>query len=217
MILYRTPGRSFTRPPRTSTMECSCRLCPTPGMYAVTSIWLVSRTRATLRSAEFGFLGVVVYTRVHTPRRWGLPLSAGVLVLPTLSSRPLRTSCWIVGTDSPCSLVLSLRRSCLLRGGAGSCSVLPAARGLGRPPRSGVSLLVLRTGPRFCRYGEVGRSGTRPARPRADRRHLARGTARGTPGTKNEATWAVLGASKRRPCGSPPVQTRCGRAPGDGM
>jgi len=28
--------------------------------YAVTSIWLVSRTRATLRSAEFGFFGVVV-------------------------------------------------------------------------------------------------------------------------------------------------------------
>src|SRR4051812_15279818 len=26
MILYRTPGRSFTRPPRTSTIECSCRL-----------------------------------------------------------------------------------------------------------------------------------------------------------------------------------------------
>src|SRR3954453_15514677 len=65
---------------------------------------LVRRTRATLRSAEFGFLGVVVYTRVHTPRRWGLPLSAGVLVLPTLSSRPLRTSCWIVGTASPSSV-----------------------------------------------------------------------------------------------------------------
>src|SRR3984957_18912311 len=32
---------------------------------------LVSRTRATLRRAELGFLGVVVYTRVHTPRRWG--------------------------------------------------------------------------------------------------------------------------------------------------
>ena len=41
-------------------MECSCRLWPTPGMYAVTSIWLVSFTRATLRSAEFGFFGVVV-------------------------------------------------------------------------------------------------------------------------------------------------------------
>ena len=30
---------------------------------------LVSRTRATFRKAEFGFLGVVVYTRVHTPLR----------------------------------------------------------------------------------------------------------------------------------------------------
>ena len=57
-----------------------------------------SRTRATLRSAEFGFLGVVVYTRVHTPRRWGEPFSAGVLFLLTLSVRPLRTNCWIVGT-----------------------------------------------------------------------------------------------------------------------
>src|SRR5437868_786898 len=78
-------------------MECSCRLCPTPGMYAVTSIWLVSRTLATLRSAEFGFLGVVVYTRVHTPRRCGLSLRAGVLFFATLSWRPFRTSCWIVG------------------------------------------------------------------------------------------------------------------------
>src|SRR5215468_8207661 len=99
MILYRTPGRSFTRPPRTSTIECSWRLCPTPGMYAVTSIWLVSRTRATLRRAEFGFFGVVVYTRVHTPRRCGLPLRAAVFCLATLSWRPLRTSCWIVGID----------------------------------------------------------------------------------------------------------------------
>src|SRR5215207_2406959 len=79
-------------------------LWPTPGMYAVTSIWLLSFTRATLRSAEFGFLGVVVYTRVHTPRRWGLPFSAGVLVLPVFAWRPLRTSCWIVGTGSLRSL-----------------------------------------------------------------------------------------------------------------
>ena len=62
-------------------------------MYAVTSIWLVSLTRATLRSAEFGFFGVVVYTRVHTPRRCGLPFSAGVLVLLVFAWRPLRTSC----------------------------------------------------------------------------------------------------------------------------
>jgi hypothetical protein len=31
-------------------------------MYAVTSIWLVSRTLATFRSAEFGFFGVCVRT-----------------------------------------------------------------------------------------------------------------------------------------------------------
>src|ERR1700690_2617574 len=79
-------------------MECSWRLWPTPGMYALTSTPLVRRTRATLRSAEFGFLGVVVKTRVHTPRRWGAPLSAGVLVLDCLDARPLRTSCSIVGT-----------------------------------------------------------------------------------------------------------------------
>src|SRR5437588_7379372 len=58
---------------------------------------LVSLTRATLRRAEFGFLGVVVYTRVHTPRRWGAPLRAGVLVFVDFDSRPFRTSCWMVG------------------------------------------------------------------------------------------------------------------------
>src|SRR6201996_3075663 len=66
---------------------------------------LVRRTRATLRRAEFGFFGVVVYTRVHTPRRCGLPLRAGVLVLAVFSWRPFRTSCWIVGTESPSSRV----------------------------------------------------------------------------------------------------------------
>src|SRR5437868_1576589 len=67
-------------------------------MYAVTSWPLVSRTRATLRSAEFGFFGVFVYTRVQTPRRWGAPFSAGVDSLRRLDSRPLRTSCSMVGT-----------------------------------------------------------------------------------------------------------------------
>ena len=42
---------------------------------------LVSRTRATLRSAEFGFFGVWVYTRVHTPRFCGQDCSAGLAVL----------------------------------------------------------------------------------------------------------------------------------------
>src|ERR671938_659172 len=67
---------------------------------------LVSRTRATLRSAEFGFLGVVVYTRVHTPRRWGaatvflrpLPdFRPGVASFLVFGVRPLRTSWEVVG------------------------------------------------------------------------------------------------------------------------
>lgn len=69
----------MTRPPRTMTMECSCKLWPTPGMYAVTSMPLESRTRAIFRKAEFGFFGVVVVTLMHTPRLNGLPLSNVVL------------------------------------------------------------------------------------------------------------------------------------------
>src|SRR6478736_5222958 len=114
MMWYLTDGRSLTLPPRTSTTECSCRLCPMPGMYAVTSIWLVSRTRAILRSAEFGFLGVIVRTCRQTPRFWGAPgietwrcrrlfqflRIAGALILEILRWRPCRTSWLIVGTKT---------------------------------------------------------------------------------------------------------------------
>src|SRR5579871_1499616 len=89
-----------------------------PGMYAVTSSPLVRRTRATLRSAEFGFLGVTVLTCVHTPRRCGLPVTskvrvgrsgwpglgpvritrnARVLTFCSVFSRPRRTSWFMVG------------------------------------------------------------------------------------------------------------------------
>jgi hypothetical protein len=61
-------------------------------MYAPTSAPFVRRTRATLRSAEFGFLGVCVMTRVHTPRFCGAPASAGVFVFAFAAFRPLRTS-----------------------------------------------------------------------------------------------------------------------------
>src|SRR5687767_12841276 len=97
---------------------------------------LVRRTRATLRRAEFGFLGVVVYTRVHTPRRWGEPLSAGVLVLSTLSWRPLRTSWLIVGN------LFSVRRRNVLRLRAPPSGTPWSYRRL-RPPRSGVSKTAL--------------------------------------------------------------------------
>jgi hypothetical protein len=43
----------------------------------MTSKPLVRRTLATLRSAEFGFFGVVVYTRVHTPRLLRAALQRG--------------------------------------------------------------------------------------------------------------------------------------------
>src|SRR5829696_7382441 len=61
----------------------------------------VRRTRATLRSAELGFLGVWVNTRTHTPRFCGLSCSAGLLVLVMTLSRPFRTSWLIVGTVEP--------------------------------------------------------------------------------------------------------------------
>src|SRR4029077_7980773 len=111
-------------------MECSCRLWPTPGMYVVTSIEFVKRTRATLRSAEFGFFGVCVYTRMHTPRFSGQPANAGDFVLVRIPSRPIRTSCENVGTvfpllscpssrnPSPSVVILRLRRSCVVAEGS---------------------------------------------------------------------------------------------------
>jgi hypothetical protein len=61
-------------------------------MYAPTSMPFVSRTRATFRSAEFGFFGVCVITRVQTPRFWGAPRRAGVFIFALGVERPLRTS-----------------------------------------------------------------------------------------------------------------------------
>src|ERR1700761_654003 len=90
------------------TTECSCRLCPSPGMYDVTSRWLVRRTLATLRSAEFGFFGVVVYTRVQTPRFCGFCSIAGTLDLAFCGSRPLRTSWLIVGIEAFTFLAVTL-------------------------------------------------------------------------------------------------------------
>ena len=79
---------------------------------------LVSRTRATLRSAEFGFLGVTVYTRVQTPRFWGHFCRAGEDVLYFGALRPLRTNWLNVGTilaTSPrCRLPRPQRRACVV-------------------------------------------------------------------------------------------------------
>jgi len=45
-----------------------------------------------LRSAEFGFFGVVVYTRVHTPRFCGDPANAGTLLFAGIVPRPFLTN-----------------------------------------------------------------------------------------------------------------------------
>src|SRR5256886_2908243 len=89
-------------------------------------MWLVRRTRAIFRSAEFGFFGVIVRTMVQTPRFWGAPRrsstrrpflefqvvrSAGVSTFLPCGLRPLRTSCEIVGTFSPL-LVTRARTYC---------------------------------------------------------------------------------------------------------
>ena len=63
----------------------------------MTSYPFVRRTLATLRIAEFGFLGVRVMTWMQTPRRKGEPSKAGDLVLLLSLFRPLRTNWLIVG------------------------------------------------------------------------------------------------------------------------
>jgi hypothetical protein len=82
-------------------MECSWRLCPSPGIYAVTSNPLVSLTRATLRKAEFGFLGVEVYTRVHTPLLWGELFRAGVDIFLIIFFLPFLINWVMVGNLIP--------------------------------------------------------------------------------------------------------------------
>src|SRR6201996_4988017 len=67
----------------------------------MTSKPLVRRTRATLRSAEFGFFGVVVYTRVQTPRFCGLSCRAGTLSRALSGWRFLRINWLIVGIHTP--------------------------------------------------------------------------------------------------------------------
>src|SRR6188768_4033490 len=98
-----------------------------------------SRARAILRSAEFGFLGVIVRTCRQTPRFCGAPgmfswrwrrlfqflRMAGALILEILRWRPWRTSWLIVGTNSTPGSSLSLVGGSGLRAGlAGSAARL---------------------------------------------------------------------------------------------
>jgi hypothetical protein len=66
-------------------------------MYAVTSMPFERRTRATLRSAEFGFFGVIVFTTVHTPRFCGHPCMAGCFGFERCGTRWALINWLIVG------------------------------------------------------------------------------------------------------------------------
>src|SRR5256885_9070232 len=79
-------------------------------MYAVTSIPLESRTRATFRRAEFGFFGVIVLTCRHTPRFCGQPCTAGCFGRLRCGTRGLRTNWLIVGMPTPRSVAVPPQR-----------------------------------------------------------------------------------------------------------
>src|SRR3954453_7938471 len=188
---------------------------------------LVRRTRATLRSAEFGFFGVVVYTRVQTPRRWGEPFNAGVLVFSTLSSRPLRTSWLIVGMgglDLLPALGRALKVWCcaVVPGGAGPARASrPRSPATVRPTRSGVSPSP---GTGRCRRTGLGRPsrlgatlpgldrgdpGDQEARPLVTQAHREREQAQGTLGTADHDTRGeVAGANRVRLSIGTHVRTR---------
>src|ERR671932_677219 len=98
-------------------------------MYAPTSIPFVSRTRATLRSAEFGFFGVIVETRVQTPRFCGAPWRAGVFVFALFGERPLRISWFTVGMARLGGLLLRSYRGRQTKGRR-SARLQPNRRGM---------------------------------------------------------------------------------------
>ena len=113
----------------------------------MTSIWLVRRTRAILRSAEFGFLGVIVRTWRHTPRFCGAPgigtwrwrrlfqflRIAGALIFAILARRPWRTSWLIVGTKTLLSCLSVLARGSAADGRGRDRGDRHLSRGLGGP------------------------------------------------------------------------------------
>src|SRR5947209_4337002 len=96
-------------------------------MYAVTSMPLDSRTRATFRSAEFGFFGVIVLTTVHTPRFCGHPWMAGCFGLDRCGTRGDLINWLIVGIRR----LSWLGRAAVRRTGI---SMLAADGGVGSPP-----------------------------------------------------------------------------------
>src|SRR5438309_2360781 len=59
-------------------IECSLELCTTPGLFAVHSILLVRRMRASFLSAEFVFLGLVQYFAMQSTFSYVVTIRSGV-------------------------------------------------------------------------------------------------------------------------------------------
>lgn len=83
-------------------------------MYPVTSIPFVRRIRAIFRSAELGFLGDWVRTRMQTPRFCGHLSSAGEAVLVFILDRPALTNWFMVGIPLNATLSYLLKFSVFL-------------------------------------------------------------------------------------------------------
>src|SRR5215217_1163619 len=114
------------------------------------------RTRATLRSAEFGFFGVVVKTRVQTPRRWGavtfllrpLPdFRPGVASFLVLALRPFRTSWLVVGMRREMVAACTARAPTTRRDGPRGRAGIRRGRGGRRARGRGVRREALRGWP----------------------------------------------------------------------
>jgi hypothetical protein len=104
-------------------------------MYAVTSMPFDSRTRATFRRAEFGFLGVIVLTTVQTPRFCGQPWIAGCFGLDFCGTRGVFTNWLIVGIPNPCRPVRTLTKNRPGQNGAGRMTPEGEAIQAKTPPR----------------------------------------------------------------------------------
>lgn len=65
--VYPTPGKSFARPPLTKTRLYLDPRYPIPGILPVTLSPVVKFTFATIRIAEFGFLGDIIAIFVIIP------------------------------------------------------------------------------------------------------------------------------------------------------
>ena len=85
--------RVYTTTPKkpNSALRKVCRVKLTSG-FEVTSKPEVSFTLQTFLKAEFGFFGVVVYTRVHTPLLCGQFFKAGTSLLRTFVFRGFLTN-----------------------------------------------------------------------------------------------------------------------------